>query len=212
VPRLHFGEEHRLNCGGSVHRRGWAVALASGKTTVEECYALDIADWLREGSLTPGMCRFGLWGWREAGTASADSRYSDRRPPSIVEHRSGRNRRSIICGFNPTPANRQEPARSKRYPNIPGPRRCQQACLRHTVHSRCALLGPIREGLDPPAYRPPHPWSRWPGSRTGSSAGLPLLPAEDSFRRRTQKTPAVYSGAFLSIAYMSFVIGCVQLH
>jgi hypothetical protein len=38
------------------------------KTTVEQCYALDIADWRREGLLRPGTRRSGLWGWREVGT------------------------------------------------------------------------------------------------------------------------------------------------
>jgi hypothetical protein len=40
------------------------------KTTVEQCYALDIADWRREGLLQPGTRRSGFWGWRDVGTGN----------------------------------------------------------------------------------------------------------------------------------------------
>jgi hypothetical protein len=43
---------------------------SDAKTTVEECFALDVLDWFRAGLLQPGTRRSGLWGWREAVTGN----------------------------------------------------------------------------------------------------------------------------------------------
>jgi hypothetical protein len=59
---------------GNENSGRWSSAGV--KTTVEECYALDIADWCREGLLQPGMCRSALWGWREAMTGRVTRRIS----------------------------------------------------------------------------------------------------------------------------------------
>jgi hypothetical protein len=43
------------------------------KMTVEECHALDIRHWGREGWLQPGTFHVGSWGWRGAGTGHESS-------------------------------------------------------------------------------------------------------------------------------------------
>lgn len=52
---------------GNENSGRWS-SVAGAKTTVEQCYSLDILDWVRQGWLQPGMCRSGVWGWRNAST------------------------------------------------------------------------------------------------------------------------------------------------